>query len=237
MQNNTHRLEFIRKKQIASGTYAFFFSRPQRDFDFLPGQYISITVPVSGESITHDFSIASSPFEKTEIAIITKQRKSQFKDILFAMEPGTHITFSKPSGGFVLDEKDANPKVFLAGGIGVVPLFNMVGYATKKELFFPLTLLASFVAPEEILYAEELKLMAATHNHVQFAFTITGDTSSWTGERGRISKQLIKKYVPNYIDQQYYLAGSPNFVIAMEEMLEAMGVGLENIKLEQFTGY
>jgi len=232
-----HQLTFMKKQKIAKDTYTFCFMRPEKDFHFSPGQYLSLIINNGAHTLSHDFSIASSPHEKKFILITTKKGTSEFKEMLFNLQCGNQIQSSKPAGGFILDGHDSVPTVFLAGGIGIVPFFSMIQYTLQKKMQTPITLLASFGTKEEMMYSTELLLIAKKHPHIVVVYTLTKVDKLWRGETGRISEVLVKKYVGNLTLPIYYVAGSPDFVVNMEEMLEKAGVNINNIRTEQFTGY
>ena len=55
-------------------------------------------------------------------------------------------------------------------------------------------------------------------------------------ERGYICKAMIEKYVVDPCAMKYYIVGSPEFSVAMKDMLLGVGVPVENIKMDSFTG-
>ena len=143
-------------------------------------------------------------------------------------------------GNFVLDETNPKPKVLIAGGIGVTPFHSMLTYAAAKNLTIPLTLFVSFSLPEEMVFYEELKKLEEQHENIKIIYTITKSEQSqtpWTGETGRVSKDLIKKYVPDISNVLIYVVGPPPMEEATKKLLNEMLIADENILTEQFTGY
>lgn len=236
-------LSFQKKEEIAKDTYSFYFDRRGYQFDFFSGQYIRMTLPTNsadGRSISRFFTIASSPLEKEHLIITTKTGISEFKKILFALKVGEQVKFFGSIGGFYLDENDTNEKVFLAGGIGITPFYSMITYIFEKRLTIPITLFVSFSLPEEKVFYNELKSISQKNNNIRTIYTITYPENSqeeWAGETGRISEEMIKKYISDITKPTFYVVGSSAMVINTEELLENMGIIPEKIKVEQFTGY
>lgn len=120
----SYRFPYLRKEQIAEDTFSFFFGREGMDFDYLPGQYVRMTLshPAPDERGTSRFfTIASSPTGEREIMITTRVIESTFKKTLIALKPGQEVEMYGPLGKFVLDTGDQTPKVFLAEHLGLEP--------------------------------------------------------------------------------------------------------------------
>jgi ferredoxin-NADP reductase len=60
---------------------------------------------------------------------------------------------------------------------------------------------------------------------------------SWLGETGRISLQLLSKWIPDLSVPIYYIAGPPGMVTGVRQMLIGAGVAEEDVRAEEFYGY
>lgn len=225
-------LSFVKKEQVAKDAYAFYFSARGRSVsfrDFLPGQYIHIYLPIkneNGRGNSRMFTIASSPFEKQHIMIVTRIIQSLFKKTLFNLTPAALVKFYGPSGGFVLHENETREQVFLAGGIGITPFLSMLSYIDQKKLNFRVTLIVSFSTVEDIIYKEKLKKIEKRNSNVKVVYVV-----------GRISKELITRHVNKPLDALYYIVGPTSMVDAMYKIVEGMGVTSKDILTENFVGY
>lgn len=236
-------LPFLKKEQVAKDTCSFFFDRKGVAYDFLPGQYNRVTLPITatdGRGNSRFFTVSSSPLEKDYLTITTKQGPSDFKKALFNLTQNEKMKFLGPMGGFVLHDEDMFDRVFLAGGIGITPFHSMITYSAAKNLQIPLVLFVSFSVPEEIVFYEELTTIAKEHSNIKIIYTITRPQESqqkWFGVTGRISEDLLKRYVSDITKPTYYIVGPPPMVEGTEKLLEQMGIAPEKVKVEQFTGY
>ncbi len=223
-------------------SYTFFFKKPKR-FDFIAGQYNRWTLPIKatdGRGSSRFFTISSSPLESDTISLTTKIIQSDFKKALMNLKEKDEIKIFGPMGNFIFDESNSKPKVFIAGGIGITPFHSELLYATRKNLTIPITLFVSFSTREEIIYFEELKKLEEQHANIKIIYTITKPHESekvWTGETGRISEKLIKKYVLDIFDVLFYVVGPPSLEEGIKSLLTNMKISEENILTEQFTGY
>ena len=95
----------IDRTEVADGTVAFAFERPA-GFDFIAGQYLTITLPdppyndEKGNSRT--FSIASPPQDAGRLLIATRMTGSALKRSLAEVPLGTPVSIFGPAGTFTL---------------------------------------------------------------------------------------------------------------------------------------
>lgn len=239
-------LPFVKKEQVAHETYSFYFDRSAApDFDFTAGQYIRMSLEIEQpdeRGSSHYFTVSSSPLEKAYLTITTKivEKASTFKQTLASLTPGTPVRFFGPNGDFTIPEQTDKPVVFLSGGIGITPSHSIITFAAKAGISFPLILFVSFSTVEEAVFYDELKTIGQEHNNVQIVYTITHPEEShqpWEGETGRVSAEMIKKYIQNVENCLYYISGPQKMVDAMVQITSDMGVPEEQVKKEDFPGY
>jgi len=243
VQQKEFYVPFVKKEQLAKDTYSFYFDRAKLDFNFLPGQYVRMAIPIKNpdnRGNSRPFTISSSPLEKNHIMITTKIIQSSFKKKLTELAPGEKVKFFGPLGGFVLKEEEKDERVFLAGGIGITPFHSMITYVHKKDLSISITLFVSFSTVEDLIFYEELSDIAKKNPYIKLVYTVShpeGLNVQWSGETGRISETLIKKYTEDINKPLYYIVGPPAMVSTMEEIVRKMGISNKKIFIESFTGY
>lgn len=230
------KLTLLKKEKIAKNVWLFRLKRP-KNFIFFPGQYIRIFDPVLGQLIFRDFTIASSPFNQQTLDLILKEGVSDYKKNLFAVKEGKEILVNAPMGRFYLENTENSELVFLAGGVGISPFYSMLQYIQKKKLDLHVTLIVSFSSFEESIFYEELEKFSADRNVLIIPTFTKSVPKNWKGNVGRISKELIKKYMKISKNKNFWICGSPTFVNDMESMLLMIGVSLENIRTEIFLGF
>lgn len=220
------------KKEVAMGTLQVTFQVGEQ-FSFKPGQYIFVTLknapyPDDRGNRRH-FSIVNSPDEKGIITIATRLRDSGFKKSLKEFPVGTEVELGPISGSFILPEETSRPLVFIAGGIGITPYISMLRYVKNHNLNYQITLLYSNRDQASTAYFEEVQKFKSI-------LTMTEDPA-WAGEKRRIDAKFIKEYFPQVNANTYFVVGPPPMVEAVQKALQEAGVNLENIKIENFTGY
>ena len=91
---------------------------------------------------------------------------------------------------------------------------------------------------EEVILKDELDQIGKDIPTVKIVYTVTQPNGTdWSGETGRICKEMIEKYNPNWKDSLFYMSGPPDMVDTIQQIVKEMGVPQEQIKTERFTGY
>lgn len=234
------------KKQIAEGTMAFVFEKPNR-FRFKAGQHVRMTLinpsETDKEGNSRFFSMVSTPWDK-DLTIAMRMRDTAFKRVLGKMRFGEKVKIQmrldSPHGSFTLHEDATRPAVFIIGGIGIVPAYSMIKDAIQRKLSHKLLLFYSNRRPEDAPFLEELRQLAKQNSNITLVATMTdreNSEKSWKGETGKINLTLIKKYVKDLKKPIYYISGLSEMVSAMKTMVISAGVKVDAIHAEEFTGF
>ena len=59
----------------------------------------------------------------------------------------------------------------------------------------------------------------------------------WHGETGRISIEMLSKWIPDLRIPIYYVAGPSGMVVGVRQMLIHSGISEDDIRAEEFAGY
>lgn len=232
------KIPFIKKEQLNSDTYSFYFKRTEESRDFLPGQFFEIYLQIKDpdeRGRDRVFTCASSPTEKEYYMITTRIIESSFKRELLKLEEGDLVRFSGPWDDLNFDENEKAPQVFLAGGIGITPFYSIVQYMIDKNLQMPTRLFVSWKKRDNMIFHEFFKNAEKILSDFTYIPTITEDT--WDGEVGRIDDGMIRKYVNEIEDSRYRIAGPEGLVRAMKDLVKSLEVKKDNIIAEEFEGY
>lgn len=227
---------YIEKKEIAKGVWSLCFIKPS-PFLFLPGQYIDITLTITRHrQETYSFTISSTPSEEF-LVITTRESSTDFKQSLLGLTKGQEVTIRGPLGLFTVNDGNILPKVFLAGGIGITPFRSILLSGGNHILNDSITLLASFPTKDDMVFKDEIDLVAKERPNIRIRYTLTKNKDPlWGGYTGRISRELIQEVAPSFANAEYFLAGRGEMVDEMVSLLSRMGVENKKIKTDIFTG-
>jgi glycine betaine catabolism B len=238
------KFKFIDKKSEANNTTTFLFE-PSDKLDFLPGQFVYITLPKLDQSDergpTRHFTISSSPTEGKMIAITTRVRdRSGYKNTLDNLKRGDQVEAEGPDGTFILDDNTAGSHVFIAGGIGITPFRSMLKYSFDKNLQNDFRLIYSNSTLKDTAFIKEIESWQ-THKNFKLDLVITKPEKNdkRKGLTGRIDKQMLQKLLneKTLTNSTFWVSGPPEMVSSMESHLAALKIPAKNVRSEKFTGY
>src|SRR6266478_6111341 len=246
MKKSEFEVAFKCKKQIAEGTMAFVFEKPN-GFHFGAGQHIRMTLinpsETDSEGNSRFFSLASTP-QDADLVIAMRMRDTAFKRVLGRMQIGEkaviQILLDVPHGAFALHDDASIPAVILAGGIGIAPAYSMIKDATERKLPHKIFLFYSNRRPEDAPYLDELQGLAKRNPSFKLIATMTEpekSAQSWQGETGFINHSMLRRYVDDPQASIYYVAGLPEMVSAMKKLLTDLGINEGYIQAEEFSGF
>jgi len=239
---HTFLVQLCDRQQVAERTIAFRLEKPV-DFVFKPGQFVEITLmnpPESdAEGNSRAFSIASSPRDDS-LLLATRLRESAFKRVLSHARQGTQVKIDGPFGDLRLHNDSSRTAVMLCGGIGITPFRSIIVNATENKLPHRIFLFYSNRRPEDSPFLEELQVLEKQNPRFKLIGCMTEMERSrrgWDGEREKIHRQMLEKYLGGLPSAFYYITGPPGFVAGMRKMLADSGVDDDNVRTEEFSGY
>jgi ferredoxin-NADP reductase len=229
-------------KTLCVGTTAFYFEKPE-GYKFEPGQFANFTLMTPTETDfqgnTRTLSIASAPHERN-LMVAMRLRATAFKRTLNSLPVGTELLLQGPYGSMTLPKNGARPAVLLAGGIGITPFRSFIWNAAESLSPRRILLFYSVRVPEEAAFLGELQEMEHYNGRYKLICTVTQLEKAkmpWRGETGRISIQMLSKWIPDLSVPIYYIAGPPGMVTGARQMLISSGIAEEDIRAEEFFGY
>jgi len=230
------------KIKIASDISEFSFI-PDRNFSFVPGQYLEWTLKHRSPDDRGNrryFTISSSPTEQTlKLGVKFYPELSSFKNKLFFLKPGDSIIASQCAGEFILPEDKAKKLVFIAGGIGITPFRSMIKYCTDVNEKRDIVLLYSNKTIADIAY-KEIFDEAAAKIGVKTIYMITNQTGisrPANMRAGYINADTILNEIPDYRERTFYISGPRGMVVMFKKTLSDLGIERGKIKTDFFPGF
>ncbi|WP_085314828.1 hybrid-cluster NAD(P)-dependent oxidoreductase [Derxia lacustris] len=221
-------------------TFAF-RAEPPRLFRQLPGQYITLDLPVGAETVTRSYTISSSPLTPDELAITVKRvpggpGSNWLHDHL---KPGMSLGALGPGGEFscLLPAPKPDAKyLFLSAGSGITPMMAMTrtlhGLAPGSSIAF----VHSARTPADLIFRAELEALARRDAGLTLGFIVesrAGD-AGWAGLTGRLSLDALRLLCPDYAAREVYVCGPTPYMQAARALLEAGGLPAAQYHEESF---
>lgn len=234
MADDVHSVEFLGSDRICSATATFSFARPD-GYTFTPGQYMELTLETREGVQTKPFSHADAPKDGAA-QILTRLTGSAFKDALLALSPGDSVTLRGPRGALTVPP-GARRVGFLVGGVGLSPAMSIMRDAVQRASGLDIV---AFIANQDetcMPFAAELEGDAGLDSDLMIVQVLSSPSDAWTGERGRISADTVRRHCELPADRHWIIAGPPAMVTAMRAVLVGLGVPADAAASEMFVGY
>lgn len=253
----------IHKIQLETAdTISVLFDLPEniRDqFEFIPGQYLTLKAQVNGSEVRRAYSISTAPHDK-QIGVTIKRIPggilSTFIHSNWKVDDVVEV--APPEGNFILntDHDKKRTFCFFAAGSGITPIVSMVKTLLEEEPMSKAILLYGSRNEENIIFKDTLDALAQKYEgQLTIVHTLSApmkekepglmgmfkkSKTSWKGETGRISKEKIERFFKEQIGTDnakvlYYLCGPGDMISNAEKVLEKHGVDKARIHREFFS--
>ena len=120
---------------------------------FLPGQYVNIDVPGSGQHRSYSFS--SAPGNKRMTFMIKQVPGGLMSSWLGAAQAGQPLQMTGPLGTFYL-RAVTRPVLFLAGGTGLAPFLSMLEVLAEQGAPQPVHLIYGVTRDQDLVMVDRL---------------------------------------------------------------------------------
>ncbi|MFK0276911.1 benzoate 1,2-dioxygenase electron transfer component BenC [Ensifer sp. NPDC090286] len=197
---------------------------------FLPGQYVNIDVPGSGQSRSYSFS--SAPGETRLGFLLKKIPGGVMSTWLERAEAGTKLELTGPLGSFYLREVQ-RPLLFLAGGTGLAPFLSMLEVLARTNPQQKVHLIYGVTRDLDLVLVDEIEAYAKRLANFTFD-TVVADAASSHPRKGWVTQHMPED-VLNGGDVDVYLCGPPPMVDAVRKHFDDTGVRPSSFHYEKFT--
>ena len=201
---------------------------------FRAGQYVNLFVTIDGHSTSRPFSLSSPPGAPYwEITVRRKEKGYVSHYLLDRVRPGDVLESSGPSGDFFIDPvMDTGELVFLAGGSGITPFASMIREAVGQKSTRTIHLLYGCRSPEDVVFGNELTLLAQEIPNFKFDLIISDPVEGWTGRRGLLDAETIFSVLEAVLGKTFFICGPAPMQDLCGRALESLGVPGRQVKKE-----
>jgi 3-ketosteroid 9alpha-monooxygenase subunit B len=200
----------------------------EHSFTYKAGQFCTFRAIIDGEPVVRSYSMSSSPNTGDPFTTTVKRvpggRMSNWMND--ALAPGAAIDVMRPTGLFVLHDRDV-PIVAFAGGSGITPVISIVktALATTKR---PIRLVYANRSADSVIFAEELERLRSTfadrlsvHHHLD-------------SERDFLDPAQCAAFVTEHTQADFYICGPGPYMDTVEAGLAMVGAVSKQVFIERF---
>lgn len=210
----------------------FRLARPP-GFDFVPGQYLTVVVPIEGRLVSRCYSICSAPDEPRYIEISVRRQGLVSASLHESVRTGGAIAARKPAGKFVYPSDSRRPIVLLGGGVGITPLLAMLRHAPAADPGREVTLLLSVRTGAQIPFQVELEELSRRPG-LRVVVTATRGGAVPPVRSGRLDLDFVKREIRDPSACVFCMCGPGEMIEGFKTGLPGLGVPLDQVRVEAF---
>jgi ring-1,2-phenylacetyl-CoA epoxidase subunit PaaE len=215
-------------------------------FKYLPGQYLTLKVPVDGEVHRRAFSLSSSPGLDPDLWVTVKciegGRTSHF--LKKNAKPGQSYEVYPPLGKFTveLQPKDSRHFILVGSGSGITPLFSILKSVLHFETRSKVTLIYGNANREQTIFNDELEKLKNDYlERFRLIHVMSrphpGDEPDHVGRiEGPLAQKLISEaWAYHDDDTLVYLCGPQGMMDSVQKVLHQLGFPEKRIYREYYS--
>ncbi len=175
-------------------TFYIKFDNPEieKNFKWKSGQIVMLSIFGSGEAA---FSLPTCPEgDRFHLSI---KKVGKVTGALFELQPGDKVGIRGPFGnGFPFTELKGKNLIYVAGGIGLIPLRSSILHALKhRDDFGRIIVLLGARTPKDLMYQYNIEEWLKIPGFECYV-TVDQAEAGWTGETGYVHNLIEKAKVP-----------------------------------------
>ena len=254
-----HKLKVASKIQETQDAYSFLLELPEdleSNFQYKPGQYLTVKCEIAGQEYRRAYSIFTAPYESNFGFTVKRLPGGKVSNYLIdKVQSSDELEIMVPEGRFKVT---CNPVAhrdhyFFAGGSGITPIMAMISEILENESQSACYLLYANRDEDSIIFKEQLDAKKTTHEN-QFMYDLIlsqplkskqggikglfgKSKPSWKGLKGRINRDIMQRFMADHPsrsgDDVYYVCGPAGMMQVVERYFQ--GKGIDQVKKEHFA--
>lgn len=234
-----HLLECLSVTPEAPDVMTFTFRADRMNwFRYVPGQFVTLELPVGPEPVMRTYTLSSSPSRPYALAVTVKAQKESIgtRWMFENLKPGMRIRAFGPLGDFSYVRHPGEKYLFISAGSGITPMMSMTRDMSDRAPQSDIVFLNCSRSPSDIIFRHELEYMARFMPKLSLGFIVEqcGRTDLWSGLKGMVDKAKIALLAPDFLDRTVFCCGPEPFMAAVRSLLEASGFDMRRYHQESF---
>jgi ferredoxin-NADP reductase len=206
-------------------------------FNFAPGQFVMLDLPIVSKITTRSYSIASAPAGNIIELVISLNAEGLGTPYLFnEVKIGSKLPLSQPAGKFmkppVANDIDL---CLICTGTGIAPFRSFLKDLIHKNTpYKSINLIFGTRHEKDVLYKEEMEELSRIMPNFSFTTVLSREENpAYTGKRGYVH-EIYKELYADKRPAHFYLCGWKVMIKEAIQHLQDMGYDKKAIKFELY---
>jgi ring-1,2-phenylacetyl-CoA epoxidase subunit PaaE len=213
------------------------------DFQYKPGQHLTLKAIIDGQDVRRSYSLCSSPIENKWQVAVKKINGGLFSSFVNdTLKKGDSIEIMAPSGKFnvEVDTKKAKNYLAFAAGSGITPILSIIKTHLAQEPNSTFKLFYLNRSVKSIIFKEEIEQLKNRYfGRFEIFHFLTKEHRFSELFNGRFTKEKIQVLTDKIIDvpsvDDCFICGPEDMIFLLRDELSAAGLDKEKIHYELFT--
>ncbi len=212
------------------------------DFQYLPGQYLTLSATIGGEDVRRSYSICSAPGDEHLQVGVKKVEDGRFSSFVNdQLAVGDTISVMPPEGRFTPELGDDHHYLLIAAGSGITPMLSIAKTVLTNEPGSQITLVYGNRSTATIMFREELDDLKDRYlGRFSLVHVLSREAQDVEILHGRIDGARIARLAgAGLIDPASadltFICGPGALIDSVSQAIRDLGVESRRIRFERFT--
>ena len=243
-----HDLQVARITPEAAGAVAISLQVPaalQPQFEFQPGQFLTLRATIGNEEVRRSYSISSARSQlqsagTLEVGIRPVEGGVFSNWAATQLKAGDTLRVMPPDGRFVVQRPRAIHRVGFAAGSGITPILSILSSTLEEQTDSKFTLVYGNRRMDSVMFNEALQDLKDRYpDRLTLIHILSRQAQEVPLLEGRIDaakvQAIIDAFLPVGSMDEVFICGPEAMIEATEQALLTAGVKPERIRTERFS--
>lgn len=245
----TTPLVLVKRELETHDSMSFTFAAAdQAQFDFKPGQFVTLAVKIENKTHYRAYSISSVPQQK-QLRLTIKRVPDGLVSNWLAdnLSIGDSLSALNIAGQFnSSDCKHKSKLLLVSAGCGITPVMSIAKTLLAHNSDADIEFLHCARDKDNVIFHDEMQSLLAQHKNfnVQLllensdgftSFSADTDNPSLSHQTGMVSTEVIQQLYPDLKQRTIFLCGPVGFMKAVENIAQESDFDMANFFQESFT--
>lgn len=241
---HTLRVKDIRRETEDAVSVAFEVPAEIKDeYDFVPGQHLTLKMIANGKEERRSYSICKAPFEN-ELRVAVKMVKNGLFST-FVNEQlliGDELEVMTPMGEFTTAFQANHKKsyLFFAAGSGITPIMSLIKTILRTEAESDVVLVFGNKSVAHIIFKDELEALKNKYmTRFSLVHVLSRENLGIEVQKGRINEKkcvdLFNTYLKNRAVDEVFICGPETMIHEVKDYMLKKGIDKKQIHFELFN--